>query len=141
MEPGLRMNIVAERANDCDLNTIYHSLYNQRYAWWNVDLGAPAFIHVIRVYPDYMRQNYLNRFHDVEVSVGSVAAVGGDVSTYTVIGTYIGPFPNSSCCSVEYTLVPPVLARYVHVRLTTAFNVDQDYLIMKEVEVLSPDFH
>ncbi|XP_037772953.1 uncharacterized protein LOC119568489 isoform X2 [Penaeus monodon] len=127
-------------ANDCNINTIYHSDYNQPYAWWNVDLGKPAFIHVIRVYPDYSKELYMTRFHDVEVSIGSVAAVGGDALSYAVIGTYIGPFPNSSCCSVQFSLDPPVLARYVHVRRTTAFDVQQDYLIMKEVEIMSPGF-
>ncbi|XP_047475926.1 uncharacterized protein LOC125029807 [Penaeus chinensis] len=131
---------VGELASDCNLNTIYHSEIREPYAWWNVDLANPAFIHLIRVYPDYNKELYMTRFHDVEVSIGSVAAVGGDASSYTVIGTYIGPFPNSSCCSVEFTLDPPVLARYVHVRRTTAFDYRQDYLIMKEVEIMSPDF-
>ncbi|XP_069985442.1 uncharacterized protein [Penaeus vannamei] len=101
-------SLVAEKGNDCDLGSIYHSGFGQVYAWWTVDLGDPVLVHAVRLFPDYSFQLYIDRFHHVEVSVGSVAAAGGDASTYTVVGTFVGPFDNSSCCSVDFTFDPPL---------------------------------
>ncbi|XP_063605901.1 uncharacterized protein LOC134780893 [Penaeus indicus] len=131
---------VAELANDCDRNTFYHSLYGERYAWWNVDLGSSVSIYIVRVHPYVRTPDVYNRFHDVEVSVGMVPAVGGDASAYTVLGLFIGPFTDDTCCSVDFSLGSPVSARYVHVRLTTANSILNDYLLLEEVEVLTQEF-
>ncbi|XP_068246645.1 fucolectin-like [Palaemon carinicauda] len=115
-------------------SSMYHSTSILK-PWWRVDLGEERIIYQIQILP---RQSAYERFHDVEVRVGTTAAVNGNFSSYNLLCTYTKIYALSEghlLCS-RYT---GVVGRYVSIQIVAAvaeflqINEINVYALQKEV--------
>ncbi|KAK7054281.1 hypothetical protein SK128_017764, partial [Halocaridina rubra] len=75
---------------DDDENTYYASIYNPTgKSWWIVDIGEMRTIYQIHILP---RPHAPERFRNVELRIGNELITNGNLTSYTLIHFYEGPY-------------------------------------------------
>ncbi|XP_066942658.1 uncharacterized protein [Macrobrachium rosenbergii] len=110
-------------------NSMYHSDSGLTTPWWIVDLGEVRTIHQVQI---FTRQDCCSeRLHDVEVRVGRVLRVNGDLIPFTLMSTYGGPY-NITEGHIICTSLTGVTGRFLSLQKISS---DQDHLQLSEVKV------
>ncbi|XP_064101023.1 fucolectin-like [Macrobrachium nipponense] len=108
---------------------MYHSESGLTTPWWIVDLGEVRTIHQVQI---FTRQDCCSqRFHDVEVRVGQVLRVNGDLIPFTLMSTYDGPYDVTKG-HIICNSVTGVIGRFLGIQ---KISNDTDHLQLSEVKV------
>ncbi|KAK8726874.1 hypothetical protein OTU49_010107, partial [Cherax quadricarinatus] len=91
----------------------YHSLPGLVYPWWIVDLGDNYSVYQILIYP--RRDSSVQRFHNIEIRVGTTLNSSGNLTSYTLFSTYLGPYASSYGLLV-CNRMDGVMGRYVSIQ-------------------------
>ncbi|XP_068230879.1 uncharacterized protein [Palaemon carinicauda] len=108
---------------------MYHSENGIIRPWWIVDLAETRTIHQVQI---FTRQDCCsNRFHDIQIRVGNTLDSSGEMTSYTLMSTYDGPYVLGQG-HVICSLFRGVTGRYLGVKKVSG---DGDHLQLLEVKV------
>ncbi|XP_068230880.1 pentraxin fusion protein-like [Palaemon carinicauda] len=97
--------------------------------WWMVDLKELRTVHQVQI---FTRQNFRpERLHDIEVRIGQNLVLDGDMTSYTLMSTYKGPYDVSQG-HVICSNLRGVTGRYLSIQIV---NSDVSRLQLVEVRV------
>ncbi|XP_068230925.1 pentraxin fusion protein-like [Palaemon carinicauda] len=115
--------------NGIFVNDMYHSANNISQPWWIVDLTEMRTIHQVQI---FTRQDCCQeRLHDVEIRIGQELASNGDLTSYTLMSTYKGPYDISQG-HVICSHLKGVTGRFLGIK---KISNDTDHLQLVEVRI------
>ncbi|XP_068232239.1 uncharacterized protein [Palaemon carinicauda] len=110
-------------------DNMYESKLELMHPWWMVDLMEVRTIHQVQI---FTRQGCCShRLHDLEIRIGQGLVLTGDLSSYTLMSTYKGPYDVSQG-HVICSNLRGIAGRFLAIKKVSS---DVDHLQLVEVRV------